>query len=84
MYSSTLTYFLLILLPLLHFIRRFNTISLSAIRTNLLTQGNSENYTFLSFSFLVGELNIQRYNVTLNSQEDSHLFAIIKLYSMQT
>jgi len=56
----------------------------SAIRTNLLTQGNSEHFTFLSFSSLVGELNIQRHNVTPNSQEDSHLFAIIKLYSMQT
>jgi hypothetical protein len=82
-YSRPLTYLLLILLPLLHFIIHFNAISLSVIRTKLLTQGNSEHFMFLSFS-LVGELNIQRYNVTPNPQEDSNLFAIIKLYSMQT
>jgi hypothetical protein len=84
MFSSTLTYLLLMFLPLLHFIRRFNAISLSVIRTNLLTQGNSEHFTFLSFSFLVGELNIRRYNVTPTPQKGCHLFAIIKLYSMQT
>lgn len=83
LHSRTLTYLLPMLLQSLHFIGRFNVISLSIIRTKQLTQGHREYFTFLSFYFLVGELNIQCYNGTPNPQDDAHLFAIAKLYSTQ-
>jgi hypothetical protein len=70
-------------LQLPHFIERFNVTSLSIIRAEHLTQGHSEHFTFLNFSFLVGELNIQQHNVASNPQDDTNLFAIAKLYSMQ-
>jgi len=56
----------------------------SVIRSKQPTQRHSEHFTLLNFSILVGELNIRRYNVAHNTRDDTHLFAIAKLYSVET